>query len=249
MNKTTLNSTSFDLTPYEWKEGDLITSEKLNALENLKTAYSEQASTIEAMSKQIAEIGDSGIKTVKLNTLSELYYYPTRFGGGSNAFCVPGRDNLLPSFEGDSYLCGIYYTYESGVIMYQETDFIKGENGNFSGILGSSSRLIGTVTSDTESGILKLTLSKLNGLGGFISRNAIVLAMKIHTEDDSPIFPSANETDVHFLKSSFEDKIYDATGTSYIDGNKDGSYILKAIIQYDDFPLLFTTPLTSFPSN
>lgn len=249
MNKTTLNSTSFDLTPYEWKEGDLITSEKLNALEALKTAYSEQASTIEAMSEQIAEIGDSEIKTVKLNTLSELYYYPGKtpyHEEGIFEFFVPGND-LLPSLvyeERDSYICGIYYTYEPGLIMYQETDFVRGENRYFSGVLGENSRLIGTVTLEGRE-YLKLIFSR----APFVDQNAMVLALKIRTKDGAPIFSSSNPTrpndaDVYFLKSISEYKIYDVTDSpDHIDGNDDGRDIFKGIIQYENFPLLFATRL------
>ena len=184
MNKTTLNSTSFDPTPYEWKEGDLITSEKLNALENLKTAYSEQASKIEEMTNQIEG------STVKLNTLTYLNYYPLSVDPGDlQTFYVPHRGSLGLTLEEASYEFRIHYFIYPGLVGYRRGILRKGENGVYSGSVegtdSSYSRFMGVISIDSQNP-LKLTRTK--GHGAFISSESRILGISIHSDSDSPLF-------------------------------------------------------------
>lgn len=239
MNKTTFNSTSFDPTPYEWKEGDLITSEKLNALENLKTAYSEQASKIEKMTNQIEG------STVKLNTLTNLNYYPLpESSGGLQTFYVPCQGISGLTLEEDSYEFRIHYSVFPGLVGYRRGILKKGENGVYSGSVDGTdstySRFMGVVSIDGQN---PLKLTRTQGHGPFVSDESRIFGISIHSNSDSPLFSDEEILyEVCFMRPHglAKDMTYaQAYGSDQFRHWIDGSINIVQFTSFPELPLAF----------
>lgn len=246
MNKLTSQSISQlsnspDFTPYEWKEGDVITSEKLNALENLKTAYSEQASAIEGMSGQLTEMIPKK-EVVKLNSLKEIFFYPSLQKDESNFF-VPSYYGSLPLLSEEWYGFSIYYAVDSTFVRYRSYTLNRGENGVYVGGAKDSriSDCMGVVTYTPGANTLNLSLYEK---GGWIMPGSKILAVSI--KSDNPLFSDvSDDEEVCFVPPYDTNFVYESLSSEisspFLSFSENYHYF-----QFTSFPTLCVRDLLSY---